>query len=55
MLDKLNFKQYNLVAIRELDETPAERMPVFKNYGFDRLPDADNAAVGKYSTCIAAG
>ena len=44
-----------MVAIRELDETPAERMPADNGYGFDRLPDADNAAVGKYSTCITAG
>ncbi len=30
-------------------------MPALNGYGFDRLPDADNAAVGKYSVCIAAG
>ncbi len=29
--------------------------PFLKDYDFDRIPDADNAAVGKYDRSIAAG
>ena len=29
--------------------------PFLKDYDFDRIPDADNAAVGKYDRSIATG
>ena len=29
--------------------------PFFYNYDFDLRPDTDNAVVGKYTKCIAAG